>query len=275
METTSSTTEISDKSNYIIEIKDNYIIDGLISCLKHDDISALSVDEQYKIYHNGELVEPAFSKVIIAVCIAEAVLAPEGSYQSYLEKYLSQEMPFFSYINQNPDLFEFLQTDLEKLESGNFAMKYGSYVNCLVNINNNSFALPEQKSQDDFEVLQDVMADKEIDFTAKLSKVREMMGSSGQESGLFSIIAYTTVDNACYILKKEAIDIATKDLPLIVSLIKYRSKEEVYQYFSDYVKQHLDADEDVRYSIVNAVDKFSADPELFEPVEVAGDSEDL
>ena len=89
------------------------------------------------------------------------------------------------------------------------------------------------------------------------------------------IIAYTTVDNACYILKKEAIDIATKDLPLIVSLIKYRSKEEVYQYFSDYVKQHLDADEDVRYSIVNAVDKFSADPELFEPVEVAGDSEDL
>ena len=47
--------------------EDNYIIDGLISCLKHDDISALSVDEQYKIYHNGELVEPAFSKVIIAV----------------------------------------------------------------------------------------------------------------------------------------------------------------------------------------------------------------
>ena len=189
--------------------------------------------------------------------------------------YMVEAFSFRHYINQNPDLFEFLQTDLEKLESGNFAMKYGSYVNCLVNINNNSFALPEQKSQDDFEVLQDVMADKEIDFTAKLSKVGEMMGSSGQESGLFSIIAYTTVDNACYILKKEAIDIATKDLPLIVSLIKYRSKEEVYQYFSDYVKQHLDADEDVRYSIVNAVDKFSADPELFEPVEVAGDSEDL
>jgi hypothetical protein len=34
METTSSTTEISDKSNYTIEIKDNYIIDGLISCFK-------------------------------------------------------------------------------------------------------------------------------------------------------------------------------------------------------------------------------------------------